>query len=84
MSDIPNAKEWLTRIVHHSQIKELEDCMLKFAKLHVQAALEAATKSARIIDDPNSYTGNTGSEYPPDQIVDEKSILHAYLLTNII
>lgn len=37
--------------------------------------LELAAENARIIDDPNSYCGNTGSEYPPDQIVSAKSIL---------
>lgn len=52
--------------------------MIEFAKLHVKAALEAASEKARIINDPNSYCGNTGSEYPPDQIVSKYSILNAY------
>ncbi len=42
------------------------DDLIKFCcKYHV----EQSQKRARIIDDPNSYTGNTGSEYPPDQII---------------
>jgi hypothetical protein len=60
-----------------------EVAMRQFAKAHVKAALEAAAKNAKIIDDPNSYCGNTGSEYLPDQIVDPESILNSYPLDNI-
>lgn len=60
-----------------------DEAAIEFTKYHVEAALEAAAKKAKIIDDPNSYTGNTGSEYPPDQIVSDESILKAYPLTNI-
>lgn len=69
------------------------EAMKEFAKMHVEAALKLASENAEIIDDPNSYTGNTGSEYPPDQIflwpslpdqiISEDSILNAYPLTNI-
>lgn len=38
-------------------------------------AIDDAAKTATVCDDPNSYTGNTGNEYPPDIIVDRKSIL---------
>jgi hypothetical protein len=61
-----------------------EKIMVEFAKHHVKQALEAANKNAKIIDDPNSYTGNTGSEYPADQIIDKNSILNAYPENNII
>lgn len=37
--------------------------------------LELAAENATIIENPQSYCGNTGSEYPPDQIVSEESIL---------
>jgi len=50
---------------------------------HVQAATEAALKAAKIINDPSSYCGNTGSEYPPDQIIDRNAIKNSYPLTNI-
>ena len=59
------------------------DAMKEFAKLHVEAALKEAINNARIIDDPNSYCGNTGSEYPPDQILDMDAILNSYPLENI-
>lgn len=62
---------------------EVIKALISFAKLHVELALQAASEKAKIIDDPNSYTGNTGSEYPADQIVDRKSILTAYPLKNI-
>jgi hypothetical protein len=57
--------------------------MIEFAKLHVEAALKEAINNVRIIDDPNSYCGNTGSEYPPDQILDTDAILNSYPLENI-
>jgi hypothetical protein len=69
---------------YHISPSDCKLSMIEFAKLHVKAALEAAALSAKIIDDPNSYTGNTGSEYPPDQIVSEKSILTAYPESNIV
>ena len=56
----------------------VSDMMVQFAKLHVKAALEAAVNKATIMNDHNSYCGNTGSEYPPNQIVDKDSILNAY------
>jgi predicted P-loop ATPase/GTPase len=40
-----------------------------------EKTLELAAENAKIIDDPNSYCGNTGSEYPPDEIVSKQSIL---------
>jgi len=60
--------------------KALYKIMIEFAKMHVEAALKLVSENAEIIDDPNSYTGNTGSEYPPDQIISEDSILNAYPL----
>jgi hypothetical protein len=55
----------------------------EFSGMHANQALQEAYKKARIVDDPNSYCGNTGSEYPPDQIVSKESILNAYPLENI-
>lgn len=61
----------------------IAEIMIEFAQEHVRAALKAISIKARIIDDPNSYTGNTGSEYYPEQIVDKDSILNAYSIENI-
>lgn len=54
--------------------KELE----LFCSTIIKASLDEAAKQARIIDDPNSYTGNTGSEYEPDKTVDKNSILECH------
>ena len=45
---IPEAKEWLKHHLHSSQIDAIEDCMLKFAKLHVQAALKAVYTNPKV------------------------------------
>lgn len=55
----------------------------KHALNHTKAALKAAADKAKVVDDPYSYCGNTGSEYPPDQVVDKDSILNAYPESNI-
>lgn len=77
-------KEIVIKINQGISYKNAENLIRSKVELEVQAALKAATRKAKIIDDPNSYTGNTGSEYPPDQIISEKSILSAYPLKNIL
>jgi len=57
--------------------------MIEFAKMHVKAALEAASKKAKMVPDTNDYTGNTGSEYDVSYIINKNSILDAYPETNI-
>ena len=42
----------------------------------IKQTLELAAKNARIINDPNSYCGNTGSKYSPSQVVSKQSILN--------
>lgn len=71
MNKIPNAEEWLKNVVHHSQVKELTDVLQKFAKLHVQAALQAAKKEAMKFCDENE-----DEDYKPQ-------IIESYPLTNI-
>ena len=75
---IPIANKWLKRIVHSSQIKELEDCMIKFAKLHVQEALKQAYDKVEIgkdLDIDSDTYGMIG--------IKKDSILNAYPLENI-
>ena len=57
--------------------------MIEFAKIKVSEALKEASENVKQIEDPYAYTGNTGSEYPSDLIIDIDSILNAYPLTNI-
>lgn len=63
--------------------KYIYQAMIEFAQYHVLEALKAASKNVCMMDDPDSYTGNTGSEYPPDVIIDHSSILNAYPKENI-
>lgn len=49
---------------------------------HVEAATEAALNAAKIIYD-YSNCGNTGNEYPPDQVIDREAIKKSYPLNNI-
>ena len=91
MEKIPTAEEFLQNYKndtdHYADQDYSEERLIKalqeFAKLHVTAALKEAINNARIIDDPNSYCGNTGSEYPQDQILDTAAILTSYPLENI-
>ena len=82
MKKIPTAEEFIRNslVLTNAYNKEVEQKMIEFAKLHVEAALKAASEKAKIINDPDSYCGNTGSEYPPDQIISKDSILNSYLL----
>lgn len=50
---------------------QLTEAMKEYASQFIDLAAEKATT----MDDPNSYTGNTGSEYPADVIVNKQSIL---------
>lgn len=59
--------------------KQSVDIMIEFAKMHVDAALKAASEKAKITYE---YSGNTGSEYC-DEYVDKDSILNSYPLENI-
>lgn len=65
------------------RIDQVSMFMIEFAKLHAEEALKEASEKAKQIEDPYAYTGNTGSEYPADYIIDKDSILNAYALENI-
>jgi hypothetical protein len=85
-NNIPTAEEFLKRENLPTNILSGDDvnyAMIEFAKMHVQEALKEASEKVRQIEDPYAYTGNTGSEYPADYIVDKDSILNAYPLTLI-
>ena len=48
----------------------------EFAKLHVKAALEAANKKVKLVDDKECWQ-NCSCQYPC-KVVDKNSILNAY------
>ena len=76
--DIPTAEEFLNSEEYYSVSNDYDTqkAMIKFAKLHVEKALEAASEKAIAKENPSDY--GTGEIW-----VDEKSILNAYPLNNI-
>ena len=60
-----------------------EGFMIEFAKLHVEAALKAASEKAKLIKKENRvhYQGEWWSEF--ENVLDTKSILKAYPKSNI-
>ena len=71
-NNIPTAEEFL--IGKPFTIPSLYNCMIEFAKLHVEAALKAAVDNIDYYQEP--YGDDT-------QYVSESSILNAYPLTLI-
>ena len=71
---IPTAEETYNKItgciINH---KDVKGAMIEFAKLHVEAALKAASEKALVYADEGGYS----------EFVDEDSILNAYPLENI-
>jgi hypothetical protein len=55
------------------QAKESVQIMIEFAKMHVTAALKAASENATVYADEGGYS----------EFVDEQSILNSYSLDNI-
>ena len=50
---------------------------IKLAQIDaIDATIKLCAEKATTMDDPRSYCGNTGSEYPPDTIVINQSILN--------
>jgi hypothetical protein len=60
-------------------LRNIEEFMIEFAKMHVTEALRIASEKAKI---QYNYSGNTGSEFY-DEYVDKDSILNAYPLDKI-
>ena len=79
--NLPTAEEFLRKnidyVLSENDCKEdVENAMIEFAKLHVEAALKKASKKAKIID--------VGIDYAiMEFVVDKSSILNSYPLENI-
>lgn len=56
-------------------VKMLVECIRIAQEDAIRATVKECADKARTCNDPYSYCGNTGSEYPPDIIVDKQSIL---------
>jgi len=64
-----------SEITFQKQISKINRLLNYWKKEAWNEAIRSAAENASTIDDPNCYCGNTGSEYPPDVIVDKESIL---------
>jgi len=76
MKKIPTAKEFIENYIeenNHDSNIDVEDALIEFAKLHVGAALEEASKKAHIQIDEHDLSCS----------VDKSSILNAYPPSNI-
>ena len=77
-SKLPTAEEFFIRVVGENPDEfngYIKECMIEFAKLHVEAALKAASEEADYITD--------GQEHITDVWIDKDSILKSYPLDNI-
>ena len=83
MKQIPTAEEILNNNVYitqdgiedvHDSLSTVADVMIEFAKLHVEAALKAASENARLKELEIHLS---------DGSVDKDSILNSYPLENI-
>ena len=98
MAEIPTAEAWLKHFEENAYPgTSISECMIEFAKLHVEAALKAGSEKALIDRKPTGeghdsdeetsiyFYGDLGYEdyIPVEYTTNKDSILNAYLLTNI-
>jgi hypothetical protein len=78
-NQIPTAEQFLNRDESgvFNQV-DIAQAMIEFAKLHVEAALKAASEKAETLYEPHWSGEQEGST-----CIDKDSILNAYPLTNI-
>jgi len=66
MKPIPTAEQLLINSVDsHKYGSDVEECMIEFARLHVEAALKASHSNMQLPDEDLEYTL---SSYPPSNI----------------
>jgi hypothetical protein len=82
MEKLPTAEELILKRVE-TRSKWVEELMIEFAKLHVEAALKAASKNAKIKSRKITYSVSSGVEYDYITSIDKQTILTAYPETNI-
>lgn len=85
---LPTAKKLLKKEYYHIildskdtwvKISDIEDAMIEFARMHVEAALKEASEKAKCCDDAIVDLDHTII----DAYVEKDSILNSYPLTNI-
>ena len=73
MNTVPTAKELFDKVISENDEATSTEMMIEFAKMHVEAALEAASKKAHIQMDEHDLSCS----------VNKSSVLNAYPLDNI-
>ncbi len=93
---IPTAKEFLKTFKfnylreHNKNVLVINDdeiagkAMIEFTRLHIEQALEIASKTAETKQMKVKHNKLTGSEFHFVRRIDKKSILRAYPKTNIL
>ena len=95
MNNIPTAEEFALENMQGTDLQEIERALIAFAKLHVEAALEAANKNKKIelfvrpdrkgAKYKKVESGENYDVFGTRQMwkVNKESILNAYPTTNI-
>jgi len=68
------AFEYLKDFITEPNFEQIEGLIKKAQRDAIKETTKKCAENARTCIDPYSYCGNTGSEYPPDVIVDKQSI----------
>jgi len=79
---IPTAEEFFTSVVGENPDefnRSIKECMIEFAKLHVEAALKEVSKKAVLTDEVCDVL----QVHWFDEYIDKDSILNAYPLDKI-
>lgn len=92
MKKIPTAEEFLLKDKSYEELhldypklsKAIQESMIEFAKLHVEAALKEASKEAAINKNKGEVTARTfGNVIDGTYSINQQSILNSYSLDNI-
>ena len=87
MEKIPTAKEFIQNYIEENNEDsnlDIEDALIEFAKLHVEAALKEASEEATINKNKGEVTARTfGNVINGTYSVNKQSILNSYSLDNI-
>jgi hypothetical protein len=81
-NNLPTAEEFFTSVVGENPDEfngYIKECMIEFAKLHVEAALKEVSKKAVLTDEVCDVL----QEHWFDEYIDKDSILNAYPLDKI-
>lgn len=82
--EISNFNLVLHRDAHVQAQRNIKQAMIEFAKLHVEAALKAASEKVIMLDiNEDCHIEDDEGNYPDFYVIDKTSILTAYPLDQI-